>query len=34
MDHYLIICDDCLLEVDMSSAHSQLARMLVKMRHF
>lgn len=29
----LIILDDCLLEIDMSSAHSQLARMLVKMRH-
>ena len=34
MEPYLIICDDCLLEIDLSSAHSQLARMLTKMRHF
>jgi predicted Zn-dependent protease len=34
MDEYLIICDDCLLEIDLSSAHSQLARMLTKMRHY
>jgi predicted nuclease of restriction endonuclease-like RecB superfamily len=34
MEDYLIICDDCLLEIDLSSSHSQLARMLTKMRHF
>ncbi len=34
MDEYLIICDDCMLEIDLSSAHSQLARMLSKQRHF
>lgn len=34
MKDYLIICDDCLLEIDLSSSHSQLARMLTKMRHF
>ena len=28
-----MILDDCLLEIDMSSPHSQLAKMLVKMRH-
>ena len=30
----LMILDDCLLEIDMGSAHSQLAKMLVKMRHY
>ena len=34
MEDFLIISDDCLLEIDLSSAHSQLARMLTKMRHF
>lgn len=34
MDNYLIICDDIMLEVDLSSPHSQLAKMMCKMRHF
>lgn len=34
MDDYLIICDDCMLEIDLSSSHSQMGRLLSKMRHF
>ena len=34
MDNYLIICDDCMLEINLSSSHSQLARMLSKIRHY